>query len=96
MIRVTTDYNQVLGKAGAPVASRAATKAVLDAFRGATCDVAKAYGALCANVYRAFNGPSGTLAAGSLLAVDHDHPSQAGHRVIADTLTGVGFSPLFR
>ena len=94
LICVTTDYNQVLGMATAPFAARASSRTVLDAFWSATCYVARTHGALCANVYRAFNGSARTKPAGSLLATDHDHASQAGHRVIADTILALGLGPL--
>jgi lysophospholipase L1-like esterase len=93
-IRVTTDYNQVLGSAAAPFAARASSRTVLDALWSATCYVARTHGAICANVYRAFNGSARTQPAGSLLATDHDHASQAGHRVIADSLVALGLGPL--
>jgi hypothetical protein len=41
-----------------------------------------------------FPGSSRTQAAGPLLATDHDHASQAGHRVIANTIVALGLSPL--
>ena len=56
------------------------------AWSAALCEEAEAAGAICIDVYRAFNGPDGTDPAGELLADDHTHPSQAGNDVIRDLL----------
>ena len=49
-----------------------------------------------AQVYRAFNGPSGTddPKAKGYIAIDGLHPSDTGHRVIADLLRQLGYAPL--
>jgi lysophospholipase L1-like esterase len=94
LIEVTTDWNQVIGQAGVTSQARQATKIVLDRFAAVTCSAAKAAAARCGDVYRAFNGRYGTLSAGSLLAVDHDHASQRGHRTIAALLATFGYAPL--
>lgn len=96
LIEVTTDWNQVIGKAGVTALARRASKAVLDRFRLVTCSAARANAARCGDVYHAFNGPDGTRAAGALLAADHDHASRKGHQVIAATLAKFGFAPLVR
>ena len=96
MIEVTTDWNQIIGQAGVTTLARQASKAVLDRFAMVTCNVARAASTRCGDVYHAFNGANGTLSAGSLLAADHDHASQAGHRAVAALLAGFGYAPLAR
>lgn len=46
------------------------------------------------DIYTPFKGKDGDIDDTALLAPDGDHPSQAGHRVIANALAGVGYSPL--
>jgi lysophospholipase L1-like esterase len=48
-----------------------------------------------ARVYLAFNGPNGNVDPGDrgLLAFDGLHPNGRGHRLIADLLRGLGYSP---
>ncbi len=96
LIEVTTDWNQVIGQAGVTTSARRASKTVLERFAEVTCAAARAASARCGDVYHAFNGPSGTLSAGSLLAADHDHASQAGHREVAGLLARFGYAPLVR
>jgi lysophospholipase L1-like esterase len=96
LVELTTDWNQVIGKPGITASARSASKAVLDQFASVTCAAARAWSARCGDVYHAFNGPSGTASAGSLLAKDHDHASQAGHRAIATKLAAFVFAPLTR
>jgi lysophospholipase L1-like esterase len=53
-------------------------------------------GILCAKVYLAFNGPSGTedpIAKG-LIAPDGFHANDNGHKLMADLLRQLGYSPL--
>jgi lysophospholipase L1-like esterase len=49
-----------------------------------------------AQVYGAFNGPKGTddPKAKGYIAIDGLHPSDTGHRVIADLLRQLGYAPL--
>jgi lysophospholipase L1-like esterase len=57
---------------------------------------ASAAGVPVAAVHQAFNGPDGTqdaIAAG-LIAFDNFHPNDAGHKLIADQLRALGYSPL--
>jgi lysophospholipase L1-like esterase len=96
LVELTTDWNQLIGEPGIGATARAASKRVLDRFAEVTCSVAKAWSARCADVYRAFNGPDGTRAAGTYLAADHDHASQRGHQKIATLLAASGFAPLTR
>jgi lysophospholipase L1-like esterase len=49
----------------------------------------------CARVYLAFNGPNGDIDPSDrgLISFDGLHPSGGGHRLIADLLRGLGYSP---
>jgi lysophospholipase L1-like esterase len=94
LIRITDDYNDVIGDRAAPPAATPASKRVVDAFAARTCAVAKAHKADCIGTYHAFNGPDGLRNAGPLLASDHTHPNAAGHRLIARLLIADGFKPL--
>ena len=96
LIEVTTDWNQVIGAPGVTSLARQVSKAVLDRFAAVTCAAAKAAGARCGDTYHAFNGAGGTLAAGTLLAPDHDHASAKGHQAIAALLARFGYAPLVR
>jgi lysophospholipase L1-like esterase len=93
-IRVTTDYNDIIGWPQAPAAATDPSVEVLDAFFAATCRAAEAHGAVCVDVYHSFNGSLGRGAAGELLAEDYTHPSGIGQRRIADLLIGGGLAPL--
>ncbi len=46
------------------------------------------------DIYTPFKGQKGDTDDTPLLAPDGDHPSQAGHRLIADALAAAGYSPL--
>jgi lysophospholipase L1-like esterase len=93
-VRVLTDYNDVIGWDLAPPEATEPSVEVLDAFAAETCRAAQGHGALCVDVYHAFNGPDGRAAAGDLLAGDYTHPSAAGQRLIADLLDQAGVAPL--
>jgi hypothetical protein len=45
LVELTTDWNQVIGKAGIGITARTASKAVLDRFTAVTCRVAGAWSA---------------------------------------------------
>lgn len=51
-------------------------------------------GFLCADVYRAFNDGPGSPWERGLLAYDGFHPSEAGQRLIGDTVHALGYAPL--
>jgi lysophospholipase L1-like esterase len=57
---------------------------------------AQANGIPMAQIHLVFNGPNGTddPVAKGLLTVDGIHPNDAGHKVIADALRGLGYAPL--
>jgi len=61
-------------------------------WNAALCEEAEAAGAVCIDVYRAFNGADGTEPPGDLVAADYTHPSQAGNDVIRDLLLDAGLS----
>ncbi len=50
----------------------------------------------CARIYAAFNGPAGDqdALAGGLISTDLLHPNDAGHTLIADQLSALGYAPL--
>jgi lysophospholipase L1-like esterase len=96
LVALTTDWNQVLGDAGIGASARTASRRVLDRLASVTCTVAAAWSARCADVYPAFNGPTGSHAAGAFLAADHDHASQRGHQQIATRIAAFGFALLAR
>ena len=70
------------------------TKAVVDALDTAICAAAARAHLPCADVYHAFNGPSGTRWDGRYVAADHVHPNQRGHTLIATLLAKLGYAPL--
>jgi lysophospholipase L1-like esterase len=94
IIRVTNDYNDVLGEPSAPAAARAASKRVLDVYASVTCQVVRRHHAACVDTYHAFNGARGTRDAAALLSDDHTHPSAEGHQKIAALLVQAGYAPL--
>lgn len=61
-------------------------------FRGALCGEAAAVGAVCVDVYSAFNGPDGTEPPADFVAADYTHPSQEGNDVIRDLLMEANLS----
>ena len=101
-IRVTNDYNDLIGyngQIGDPATPRLAYLAVkhaVDLFAAISCRLAAQYHAVCADTYHAFNGPHGLRDAGPLLAPDHTRPSQRGHNLIAALLLKTGWAPLLR
>ncbi len=70
-------------------------KPYLDAINGQIAATAIARNIPYAQVYLAFNGPNGDLDAGDrgFLAFDGLHPNGRGHRLIADLLRGLGYTP---
>jgi lysophospholipase L1-like esterase len=93
-VRVLTDYNDIIGWEHAAPGSTDTSVEVLDAFHDATCKAAEAHGAVCVDVYHAFNGADGRKAAGDLLADDYLHPSAKGQKRIAELLMDAGIAPL--
>ena len=63
----------------------AASDALTRAVNGVIQDVAKRSGAQYVNLYAAFKS-DGDADDTALLAADGDHPSEAGHRLIASTI----------
>jgi lysophospholipase L1-like esterase len=96
LIRVTNDYNDIIGDPVVPASATTPSKLVVEAQAAKTCALAVKYRAICIDTYHAFNGPHGLRDAGPLLAGDHTHPNAAGHRLIARLLIAAGFKPLTR
>jgi lysophospholipase L1-like esterase len=94
VLRVTNDYNDLIGDPQVPTSAYPAAKRFNDAYAGRTCRIAPTYHAICVDTYHAFNGPSGTRNAEALLDRDHTHPNARGHRLIAALLIRAGFQPL--
>ena len=93
VLRVTDDYNDVLGEPSAPRRAASASRRVLDVYSRSTCEVARRHHGRCIDTYHAFNGPRGSRDAGPLLSFDHTHPSAEGHKRIAELLAAAGFGP---
>ena len=55
-VRVTTDYNDVIGDPHTTPDSTATSIKVLEAFYSETCPVTDQHHDVCVNVYRSFNG----------------------------------------
>ncbi len=96
-VRLTTQYSDFGGPPGHLCCPQIATKVAAQvkvAFNRVECEVAAAHHAGCVDLLRAFNGPSGTTWPGDLIGPDGTHPSQAGHRRIAELLEAAGIAPL--
>jgi lysophospholipase L1-like esterase len=94
VVRVLTDYNDIIGWGQAPHEANSRSVEVLNAFYAETCRVAKAHHAICVDVYHSFNGTTGWTAAGDLLTDDYSAPSAKGQQRIADLLKAAGLAPL--
>jgi hypothetical protein len=70
------------------------TKIMLDAWDKLLCSTATANGFACADIYHAFNGPTGTKAAAGLVGPDYTHPSQLGNNTIASVLEALVYALL--
>jgi lysophospholipase L1-like esterase len=66
----------------------------LQTWRLALCEEAEAVGAVCVDVYSAFNGADGTEPPGSHVAADYAHPSQEGNDRIRDLLVEASLTDL--
>ncbi len=71
-------------------------KPYLDQVNAHIAASAAANGIPLAGVYQTFNGPNGDEdpVAKGYITVDGIHPNEAGHKVIADLLRGLGYAPL--
>jgi lysophospholipase L1-like esterase len=96
LLRVTTDYNDIIGDPTVPPIAARVSKPFYDTDTPITCTLARKYGGKCIDTYHAFNGPNGTRPATKLLGPDHTHPNAQGHKLIARLLIRAGFSPLLR
>jgi lysophospholipase L1-like esterase len=70
-------------------------KPYLDVINNQIAAAAAARNIPFAQVYLAFNGPNGDIDPDDLglLSFDNLHPNRRGHRLIADLLRGLGYSP---
>jgi lysophospholipase L1-like esterase len=98
-IRFTTQYSDISDVPGGdppccPPEAITVFATVKDAFNKAACEIVETHGAICIDVYHAFNGPKGTDPPGPLLAPDGTHPSAAGHEKIAELLEAAGLAPI--
>ncbi|MEO6585992.1 MAG: SGNH/GDSL hydrolase family protein [Knoellia sp.] len=89
-------YNDWVGGEGTNLTPDQAQRTVTvhDAWNSMLCDSAKANSFTCADIYHAFNGPTGEKPSGDLLAGDYTHPSQKGNDEITRVLVERGFAPL--
>jgi lysophospholipase L1-like esterase len=98
LIRVVTTFNAVIGDTvdpgwNTPIAIRRSTIANRQ-FVHDDCEVAVFHGGLCANVYRAFNGPTGLGDPTRVFGPDGSHFNQQAHNQIAGLLVKLGYKPL--
>jgi lysophospholipase L1-like esterase len=96
LLRVTNFHNDKEGNPAVTPGGDAMSKRVVDLYARVICAVAARHHVPCADVYHAFNGPSGRSFDGRFVARDRIHPNQRGHRVIATLLIKLGFAPLAR
>ena len=95
-IRVIDYYNFSLGDPNAPPDKhyQSSFRSDLARLNDSICHAARDTGAVCVDLVPAFNGSAGTRPATSLLSLDHLHPAQQGHRVIAKLIEATGYAPL--
>jgi lysophospholipase L1-like esterase len=96
LLRVTDDYDDLIGDPKFDAADAPLVKRFFDRYSSIACRLARTSSGICIDTYHAFNGPSGTRDAGPLLGPDHTHPNPAGHRLIARLLERAGYRPLRR
>lgn len=96
ILRTINRYNDVLGAPTLDLSpgQNAVVKKFLDDWNPMLCSAAAKAGFGCADLYRAFNGPSGQRPSGDLLGADYTHPSDKGNALIGQVLTTQGFTPL--
>jgi hypothetical protein len=94
VFRTVNRYKDVT-EPGRTEGEAAGSKLILDAWNKMVCAEAAANGFLCADIYRAFNGPDGLTPSGKLLATDYTHPSDLGAERISDVLAALGYAPLW-
>jgi lysophospholipase L1-like esterase len=95
-IRVANFHNDVMNDSTVAEKAYAPSKTVDDALNKAICGAAAAAKVPCADVYHAFNGPSGDRFDGPYVSSDHVHPNQKGHALIGSLLMRFGYAPLHR
>jgi len=96
ILRTINRYNDWNGWPGHDLSPEGitATKEVIDAWNAMICKAAEKNGFVCADIYRAFNGPDGLTPSADLVGADYTHPSDKGNEVIAAVLEDLGYAPL--
>ena len=96
IMRTIDKYNDWIGWEDAHLTPDQQHRTVLmhDAWNAMLCRSAESQGFACADIYHAFNSPTGAKPSGDLLAADYTHPSDEGNARIAIVLTAQGFGPL--
>jgi YVTN family beta-propeller protein len=97
-LRVTDYFNSAIGDPAAPPgeAFQQDFAEKLGEQNAAICSAASAAGAVCVDLIRPFNGPSGSEPANPFLMSDHTHPNAEGQGKIAKAIAAVGFAPIRR
>ena len=93
LIRLTIDYNDLIGRTGLPKRGAALSQELGEYYAFATCEAALRFRADCIDVLHTFNGLSGMRPARQFLARDHTHPNGRGHLAIARLMIRDGFGP---
>ena len=100
LIRVTDDYNaftDAQAKARLGAEKLKVFTRYLRRFNAYRCATARRYRSACADVGRAFNGPSTNASAYARGLIGGDgHPSREGHRLIAVALRALGYAPFHK
>jgi lysophospholipase L1-like esterase len=93
LIRLTIDYNDLIGRSGLAKRGVAVSQELGEYYAFATCEAALRFRADCIDVLHTFNALSGTRPARRFLARDHTHPNGRGHLAIARLMIRDGFGP---
>lgn len=97
-IRVTGLFNQAPGHPDAPATEvfQAYFLQQIVKFNASICASARSKAAICVDLVRPFNGPSGRGSPKAFLMPDYIHPNAAGQRKIAAAIAASGYAPLHR
>ena len=97
---MTQNYSNGIGPTAdldpdGPGTGVAVGKPITEAQNKLVCAVAKAHGAVCVDIYHAFNGPDGlsSPAAARLPRTRPGSPSQRGQDIIAAAMANAGYAP---
>lgn len=94
LVRTMNDYNPFVGPLGATLGFDDVRERA-DELARYKCAVAQRHGFACADVYAAFNGPTGLRdpVAEGLVRPGDVHPTARGQQTMADALAALGFEP---